>query len=124
MRICRGFRGELPIPAPRGERNAMLKPADLASRPDLQLGPLTNSPSRRAVKGPAGEGHLEPRVMQIFMLLLESGGRVVTRSEMFEQCWGTAMVGDDNINRAIAAIRRIVDEVAPCAFEVETIPRT
>jgi DNA-binding winged helix-turn-helix (wHTH) protein len=102
----------------------MLKPADLASRPDLQLGPLTISPSRRAVKGPAGEGHLEPRVMQIFMLLLESGGRVVTRSEMFEQCWGTAMVGDDNINRAIAAIRRIVDEVAPCAFEVETIPRT
>jgi DNA-binding winged helix-turn-helix (wHTH) protein len=102
----------------------MLKPADLASRPDVQLGPLIVSPSRRAVKGPAGEAHLEPRVMQVFVLLLESGGRVVTRSEIFEQCWGAAMVGDDNINRAIAAIRRTVDDVAPCAFEVETIPRT
>jgi DNA-binding winged helix-turn-helix (wHTH) protein/Flp pilus assembly protein TadD len=102
----------------------MLKPADLATRPDLRLGPLTVSPSRRAVKGPAGEAHLEPRVMQVFILLLESRGRVVTRTEMFEQCWGAAMVGDDNINRAIAVIRKMLDDVAPCAFEVETIPRT
>jgi len=107
-----------------GARDGMLKPADLASRADMKLGLLTVSPSRRAVKGPAGEAHLEPRVMQVFVLLLESGDRVVTRTEIFEQCWGGAMVGDDNINRAIAAIRKVVDEVAPCAVEVETIPRT
>ena len=107
-----------------GARDGMLKPADLASRADMKLGLLTVSPSRRAVKGPAGEAHLEPRVMQVFVLLLELGDRVVTRTEIFEQCWGGAMVGDDNINRAIAAIRKVVDEVAPCAVEVETIPRT
>ena len=102
----------------------MLKPADLAYRPDMHLGPLTISPARRSVKGPAGEARLEPRIMQVFLMLVESGGRVITRTQIFEQCWGATMVGDDNINRAIAAIRKIVEDVAPCALEIETIPRT
>jgi DNA-binding winged helix-turn-helix (wHTH) protein/Flp pilus assembly protein TadD len=102
----------------------MLKLADLAVRPDICIGPLTISPARRFVKGPEGEIHLEPRVMQVFLLLIDSADRVVTRNEIFDQCWGGAMVGDDNINRAIAAIRRIAVDVAPGAFEVETIPRT
>lgn len=37
---------------------------------------------------------------------------------------GGLMVGDDSVNRAIAGVRRIAAEVAPGAFEVETIPRT
>lgn len=62
--------------------------------------------------------------MQVFLLLLDAGGRVVTRNEIFDECWGGAMVGDDSLNRAIAGIRRIASEIAPGAFEIETIPRT
>src|SRR5688572_2782784 len=102
----------------------MLKPADLAARPDFEAGTLLVSPSRRIVRGPEGEIHLEPRIMQVFLLLLDAGGRVVTRNEFFDQCWGGAMVGDDSVNRAIAGVRRIATEVAPGSFEVETIPRT
>ena len=102
----------------------MLKLADLAARPDFDAGALLVSPSRRIVRGPHGEIHLEPRIMQVFLLLLDAGGRVVTRNEIFDQCWGGAMVGDDSLNRAIAGVRRIATEVAPGAFEVETIPRT
>lgn len=102
----------------------MLRPADLTSRTDFQVGPLAVSPGRRVVSGPGGSVSLEPRVMQIFLLLVDAGGGVVTRDEIFDQCWGTAMVGGDNINRAIAAIRRAVAETAPGALEIETIPRT
>src|SRR5687767_13294570 len=102
----------------------MLKMADLAARPDFEAGELLVSPARRIVRGPQGEIHLEPRIMQVFLLLLDAGGRVVTRNEIFEACWGGAMVGDDSVNRAIAGVRRIAAEVAPGAFEVETIPRT
>ena len=62
----------------------MLKPADLAYRPDMHLGPLTISPARRSVKGPAGEARLEPRIKQVFLMLVESGGRVITRTQIFE----------------------------------------
>lgn len=102
----------------------MLKLADMAARPDFQRGNLLISPSRRQVRGPAGKVHLQPRIMQVFLLLLDGDGRVVTRNEIFDNCWGGLMVGDDSLNRAIAGVRRIAAEVAPGAFEVETIPRT
>src|SRR5687768_10987933 len=102
----------------------MLKLVDLAARPDFAAGMLLVSPARRIVRGPQEEIHLEPRIMQVFLLLLDADGRVVTRNEIFDQCWGGAMVGDDSLNRAIAGVRRIATEVAPGAFEVETIPRT
>jgi DNA-binding winged helix-turn-helix (wHTH) protein/tetratricopeptide (TPR) repeat protein len=102
----------------------MLKLSDLALRPDLQLGPMLVSPSRRLVEGPGGSAHLEPLIMQVFLLLLDAGGKVVTRNELFDQCWGGVMVGDDSLNRAIAKVRRTGGHVAPGLFEIETIPRT
>ena len=102
----------------------MLKLSDLALRPDLQLGPMLVSPSRRLVEGPGGHAHVEPLIMQVFLLLLDAGGKVVTRTELFDQCWGGVMVGDDSLNRAIAKVRRTGAQIAPGLFEIETIPRT
>lgn len=102
----------------------MPKLDDLAMRPDLQMGPMLVSPSRRLVEGPGGQANLEPLIMQAFLILIDAGGRVVTRSELFEQCWGGAIVGDDSLNRAIAKVRRTGSKVAPGLFEIETIPRT
>ncbi len=102
----------------------MLKLTDLALRPDLQLGPMLVSPSRRLIEGPAGRANVEPLIMQVFLLLLDAGGKVVTRGELFEQCWGGVYVGDDSLNRAIARVRRTGSDVAPGLFEIGTIPRT
>lgn len=102
----------------------MLKLSDLALRPDIQLGPMLVSPSRRLVEGPGGHVHVEPLIMQVFLLLLDAGGKVVTRNELFDQCWGGVIVGDDSLNRAIAKARRTGAQVAPGLFEIETIPRT
>lgn len=102
----------------------MLKLSDLALRPDLQLGPMLVSPSRRLLEGPGGHAHVEPLIMQVFLLLIDAGGKVVTRTELFDQCWGGVMVGDDSLNRAIAKVRRTGAQVVPGLFEIETIPRT
>ena len=102
----------------------MLKLDDLALRPDLQIGPMLISPSRRLVEGPGGSAHLEPLVMQVFLMLLDAGGKVVTRNELFVECWGGVMVGDASLNRTIVRIRSAGARVAPGLFEVETIPRT
>lgn len=102
----------------------MLKLTDLALRSDLQLGPMLVSPSRRLVEGPGGYVHVEPLIMQVFLLLLDAGGKVVTRNELFDQCWGGVYVGDDSLNRAILKVRRTGAQVAAGLFEIETIPRT
>lgn len=102
----------------------MSKLSDLAERPDLQLGPMLVSPSRRLVEGPGGRVNLEPLIMQAFLLLLDARGKVVTRDELFDRVWGGVIVGDDSLNRAIAKVRRVGEQVAPGLFEIETIPRT
>jgi DNA-binding winged helix-turn-helix (wHTH) protein len=102
----------------------MLKLADLARRADFVAGPLRVSPARRLIEGPAGSTHVEPIVMKVFLLLLDAGGSVVTRDELFGNAWGGVFVGDDSLNRAIAQVRKIASEAAPGLFEIETIPRT
>lgn len=96
----------------------------LAARADFTLGSVRVSPSRRIVSGPDGSRDVEPRVMQVLVVLAEHPGAVVTRHMLFDRCWGTTNVGDDSLNRAVAAIRRLAAEVGQDSFEVETIPRT
>jgi tetratricopeptide (TPR) repeat protein len=43
---------------------------------------------------------------------------------LFDRCWGGVFVGDDSLNRAIAAVRKLAAEIAGGSFEIETIPRT
>lgn len=102
----------------------MLKLTDLAQRPDFTAGPFTVSPSRRIVRGPTGEEHLEPLIMHVFLLLLDARGDVVTRTDLFDQCWGGVMVGDASLNRIIARVRKIAERTGPGLFALETIPRT
>lgn len=104
--------------------NPLLTTAELAARPDFELGEATISPSTRTVRGPAGETDLEPRVMQVLVVLADSAGTVVTRETLFDRCWGNSLVGDDSLNRAIAGVRRIAETIAAGSFTVETVPRT
>ena len=90
----------------------MLKLTDLAARADFDAGPLRVSPARRE-SGSCRKTHIEPIVMKVFLLLLDAGGKVVTRDELFESAWGGVFVGDDSLNRAIARVRTIAAKLGP-----------
>ena len=102
----------------------MLRTSDVLVRPDFALGPVMVSPARRLVWQGERSHHLEPRVLQVLICLVDADGGVVTRQRLFDQVWGGAPVGDDSIDRAIAKLRRALDAVAPGALAIETIPRT
>jgi DNA-binding winged helix-turn-helix (wHTH) protein/tetratricopeptide (TPR) repeat protein len=101
-----------------------LTTAELAARPDFRLGSAVVSPSRRAITSKSSSADVEPRVMQVLLVLADAAGQVVTRDTLFRRCWGTAFAGDDSLNRAIGAVRRLASEIGGGEFEVETIPRT
>ena len=104
--------------------HGLITTAELAARPDFAVGEAVVSPSTRTVRGPGGEALVEPRVMQVLVVLAEAAGTVVTRETLFDRCWGSRQVGDDSLNRAVAGVRRIASGVAGGSFEVETVPRT
>lgn len=104
--------------------DSLLTTAGLAERADFRMGDAMLSPSTRTIRGPGGSVVVEPRVMQVLVVLAEAAGHVVTRDTLLRRCWGGVFVGDDSLNRAIAGVRRVASGAAAGSFMVETIPRT
>lgn len=101
----------------------MLRPEDLVGIPDFPLASLTVSPSRRTVSRDDEALAVEPRVMQVLVLLARSAGQVVSRQHLFDEIWGGVAVGEDSLNRAIAGVRKAL-ALDSDQLDLETIPRT
>jgi DNA-binding winged helix-turn-helix (wHTH) protein len=95
----------------------------LTDRRDFNLGSVMVSPSRRLLVGPAGTAYLQPQVMLVFQCLADQQDLVVPRHFLFDRCWGSAPVGDDSINRAVASIRQALERIGAENLLLETIPR-
>lgn len=98
--------------------------ADLACWGPFRLGATRIDPASREVRGPDGAVTIEPRVMQVLLVLADAAGGVVTRDDLNRLCWNSQIVGDDALNRAIGEVRRVARTVAAGEFGVETITRT
>ena len=81
--------------------------AGLAGREAFRLGETLIVPSSREVSGPGGGAMIEPRVMQVLLVLADAAGAVVTREDLIRLCWNSQIVGEDAINRAVAEVRRV-----------------
>jgi DNA-binding winged helix-turn-helix (wHTH) protein len=110
--------------AVRVSTEGLLTTAELAARRDFTLGLAIVSPSSRTIAGPGGTTDIEPRVMQVLVVLADAAGSVVTRDTLFNRCWGGVFVGDDSLNRAVVSVRKLAGDIAGGSFEIETIPRT
>ena len=87
------------------------------------LGALTVRAAPRELEGPGGVVALEPRVMQVFLVLSGAGTQVVSRHALLAACWPGMVVGEDSRNRAVAELRKALRQ-AGAGINVETIPKT
>ena len=76
----------------------------------------------RSLETPAVSVSLEPLVMQLLVTLSNRAGKLVSREQVFEACWGRAAAGDDSLNRAVAVLRKALREIAGSAVRIETVP--
>jgi DNA-binding winged helix-turn-helix (wHTH) protein len=98
-------------------------PINLATHPPVTLGELRLDPPARTLHGSASAVTLEPRVMQLLLALSRAKGAVVSREALLDACWGSLVVGDDALNRAVAGARRGLRQAGASAWAVETIAR-
>lgn len=61
--------------------------------------------------------------MQVLAALARAEGGVVLRDQLVEGCWEGRIVGDDAVNRYVVTLRKLVRELDPPPFEIETIAR-
>lgn len=99
------------------------KPLILAEEPPLRLGALEIDPPTRQVHHRGSATTLEPRVMQVLVVLAREPGRVVGRQELFERCWDGRVVGDNAINRVISRLRHLAEDLGEDRFTIDTVAR-
>lgn len=95
----------------------------LAHELPFRLGGVHVIPATRQIEGAGGPETLEPRVMQVLVVLARAAGVIVTRDELIEQCWDGRTVSDDAINRVISRLRQIGAGIACGTFTIETITK-
>src|ERR1700761_5214671 len=93
----------------------------LAHEAALAVGWLQVSPATREVEWPGGREVLQPRVMQVLVVLAHARGAVVSRDDLIGACWDGRIVSEDAINVVVAQVRKLAQRTG--AFRLETISR-
>lgn len=94
----------------------------LAHQAAFSLGTLDVRPPTREVVFPHGREVLQPRVMQVLVMLARARGAVVSRDDLIASCWDGRVVGEDAITLVMMKLRKLAARSGG-AFAVETVPR-
>ncbi len=97
---------------------------ELAHEASFKIAGLTVIPATRELVSTDGSREvIEPRVMQVMVVLASAGGATVSRDDLVRRCWENRAVGDDAINRVISRLRRVADGIGNKAFRIETVTK-
>lgn len=97
------------------------RPVELALEPPFPLGRLLVTPAALELRREDEVRTVEPRVMQVLVVLHRARGQAVSREELSDLCWKGRIVGDDSLNRSISQLRKALSDEPGVA--VDTIPR-
>lgn len=89
----------------------------------FQVGPYRVEPEALTVTGPSGTVTLEPKVMDVLLVLAARRGEVVLRSQLIEAVWAVEHGGDESLTRAISILRKVLGDVHGQRALIETVPR-
>ena len=85
------------------------------------LGQAEVKPATREVCFHGRRTMLEPRIMQVLVVLAHANGEVVSRGDLVELCWGGRIVTEDAVTRVLSKLRRVADDLCQGAFTVQSI---
>lgn len=92
----------------------------------FRIGDLQVDPRAGGVTGLKGREQLDPKVMDVLVMLAESAGKVVTREELLAKLWPDVVVSDDALARCLYELRRQMSAAAGSDHYhalIETIPK-
>ena len=97
--------------------------ADTTARPRRQIGEWWIDPTANEL-GRAGDTvRLEPKAMEVLMLLADRADQVVSRDELLTTLWPGVVVGDEALTQSIIKLRRALGDDPRSPSYIETIPK-
>jgi len=91
---------------------------------DFCIGEWHVQPQINCVEKEGTSLHLEPKVMQVLVLLASHPGEVISKDRLLNTVWSGVFVGEDVLTRSISEIRRVLDDDARSPRVIQTIPKT
>jgi DNA-binding winged helix-turn-helix (wHTH) protein/Flp pilus assembly protein TadD len=89
-----------------------------------EFGEFRLDASKRMLIRGGDEVHVSPKAIELLVLLVESGDRVVTRAEIMDRLWQDTFVEEGNINFHISNLRRALGQNGkPESQYIRTVPR-
>jgi DNA-binding winged helix-turn-helix (wHTH) protein len=89
----------------------------------FEFGPWTVLPERDLIRDGDEQRHIEPMVMNVFVVLASHGGGVVTRDQLIDAVWDGRPQADEVITRCISALRRGLGDDAKTPKYIETLQK-
>jgi len=96
-------------------------PIDLAHTPSFRIGDADIRPATREVVLGDSREVLEPRVMEVMVVLAAADGAILSRDDLITACWAGRAVTDDAITRVISRLRALSRTFPD--IQVETITK-
>lgn len=89
----------------------------------FEFGPWTVLPERDLIRDGEQERHIEPLVMNVFVVLASHSGGVVTRNQLVDAVWEGRPQSDEVITRCISSLRRSLGDDAKTPQYIETLQK-
>jgi two-component system, OmpR family, response regulator len=97
-------------------------PAEVATATVHRFGPFTADASTRTVTGPQGPIELTRKELDLLLLLLESGGRVLSRDEILDKVWGDVVVDLHTVDNFVSSLKKKLSvKKGSAGFELKTV---
>jgi TolB-like protein/DNA-binding winged helix-turn-helix (wHTH) protein/tetratricopeptide (TPR) repeat protein len=93
------------------------------SESGFQLGDQRIEPARCAILTAEGEIRVEPRVMDVLVLMVTHAGQVVTREEFIKTIWNGTFVTDEVLSRCIYRLRQALGDNPRKPRFIETVSK-
>ena len=93
---------------------------------EFPLEALEIDPETGLVSGPGGRERLNPKVMDVLVLMTRHPKQVVTRDELLERLWPGMVVTDDAVTRCFYLLRRQLSRAGGDSHYrmlIETLPK-
>jgi TolB-like protein/Tfp pilus assembly protein PilF len=91
-------------------------------RNGFRVGPFEVEPLAGRISGPDGVKHVQPKVMEVFLLLAAHAGEVVERDTLLDQVW-RRITSEEVLTRCISELRRALGDERGTPAYIETVPK-
>lgn len=81
-------------------------------------------PQLNRIHGDNGTVQIEPRIMDVLVLLAQTPGHVVRREELLEAVWANRFVGEEALTRSISELRKVFGDNPRKPQVIETIRKS